>query len=165
MSGQTGRRKSPSRKPARPKPAARRRKTTSRTGPTKPAGRSGAVRAPAPASGTKAQGVRRFGQLIGLRPERLAEYKRYHAAVWPEILDAIREAGIHNYSIFHWRGQLFAYFEYHGPPAELQERLRQIARAPRMREWWDIMDPMQVPVEGREPGDWWAAMEEVFHTD
>jgi len=111
------------------------------------------------------QSVRRFGQLIGLRPERLEEYKRYHAAVWPEILGALRNAEIRNYSIFHFDGKLFAYFEYHGPPAEFEERMRQIARAPRMREWWDITDPMQVPVENREPGGWWANMEEVFHTD
>ena len=110
-------------------------------------------------------GIRRFGQLIGLRPERLEEYKRYHAAVWPEILGALRVAEIRNYSIFLFDGKLFAYFEYHGPPAEFEDRMRQIARAPRMREWWDIMDPMQVPVEGREPGGWWANMEEVFHTD
>ena len=34
-----------------------------------------------------------------------------------------------------------------------------------MREWWDIMEPMQVPLEGRKPGAWWADMEEVFHID
>jgi L-rhamnose mutarotase len=59
--------------------------------------------------------MKRFGQLIGLRPERLEEYKRYHAAVWPEILGALRKAEIRNYSIFHFEGRLFAYFEYHGP--------------------------------------------------
>jgi L-rhamnose mutarotase len=32
-----------------------------------------------------------------------------------------------------------------------------------MREWWDITDAMQIPVEGRAPGDWWANMREVFH--
>ena len=109
--------------------------------------------------------MKRYGQLIGLRPEVLAEYKRYHAAVWPEILGAIREAGIRNYSIFHRDGQLFAYFEYHGPDGEFEERMQALARAPRMREWWDIMEPMQRPVEGRAPGAWWADMEEVFHTD
>jgi L-rhamnose mutarotase len=109
--------------------------------------------------------MKRFGQLIGLRPERLEEYKRYHAAVWPEILAAIREAGIRNYSIFHFRGQLFAYFEYTGPPKEFEARMAELARAPRMREWWDIMDAAQVPVEGRAPGEWWANMEEVFHVD
>jgi L-rhamnose mutarotase len=109
--------------------------------------------------------MKRFGQLIGLRPEKLEEYKRHHAAVWPEILAALRKAEIRNYSIFHYDGKLFAYFEYHGPPAELDARMREIARSPRMREWWDIMDPMQLPAEGREPGSWWANMEEVFHTD
>ncbi len=109
--------------------------------------------------------MKRFGQLIGLRPEVLDEYKRYHAAVWPEILAAIRKAGIRNYSIFHFDGKLFAYFEYTGPDDEFEARMRELARAPRMREWWDIMDPWQKPVEGRAPGDWWANMREVFHTD
>jgi L-rhamnose mutarotase len=109
--------------------------------------------------------MKRFGALIGLRPEKLEEYRKYHRAVWPEILAAIREAGIHNYSIFHLRGQLFAYFEYAGPEGEYEARMRKLAQAPRMREWWDITDPMQRPVEGRDPGDWWASMEEMFHTD
>jgi L-rhamnose mutarotase len=109
--------------------------------------------------------MKRFGQLIGLRPERLEEYKRYHEAVWPEILCAIREAGIRNYSIFHFEGKLFAYFEYTGPEEEYDARMRTLAQAPRMREWWDVMDPMQRPVEGRDAGAWWASMEEVFHTD
>jgi len=109
--------------------------------------------------------MKRFGQLIGLRPEALEEYKRHHAAVWPEILDAIRRAGIRNYSIFHFRGQLFAYFEYLGPEEEFGARMRELARSPRMREWWDVMEPMQVPVDGRRPDEWWADMEEVFHAD
>lgn len=161
----SGRKKAASRKAVASKPTARRKQAASRAKEPKKRTRTVPGRDPATAGATPRHPVRRFGQLIGLRPERLAEYKRYHAAVWPEILGAIRRAGIRNYSIFHWRGQLFAYFEYHGPPAELEERLRQIARAPRMREWWDVMDPMQRPVDGRTPGDWWADMEEVFHTD
>ena len=109
--------------------------------------------------------MKRFGQLIGLRPERLEEYKRYHAAVWPEILGALRKAEIRNYSIFHFDGKLFAYFEYHGPAAEFEERMREIARAPRMREWWDVTEPLQLPRADRKPGDWWTSMEEVFHLD
>jgi len=109
--------------------------------------------------------MKRFGQLIGLRPEALEEYKRHHAAVWPEILEAIRRAGIRNYSIFHFRGHLFAYFEYLGPEEEFDARMRELARSPRMRQWWDIMEPMQVPVDGRRPDEWWADMEEVFHAD
>ena len=107
--------------------------------------------------------MRRFGQVIGLRPEVLEEYKRHHAAVWPEILEAIGRAGIRNYSIFHFEGKLFAYFEYTGPEEQFEARMQELARAPRMREWWNIMDALQSPVEGRAPGEWWANMEEVFH--
>ncbi len=99
----------------------------------------------------------------GRFPEARAEYERIHAAVWPEILAAIHEAGIRNYSIFHFDGKLFAYFEYTGPDEEYEARMRELARAPRMREWWNITDAMQEPLEGRDPGDWWANMKEVFH--
>jgi len=109
--------------------------------------------------------MKRFGQLIGLRPEAHEEYVRIHAAVWPEILDAIHTAGIRNYSIFHFGKRLFAYYEYVGPEDEYAARMAELAKAPRMREWWDITDAMQVPEEGRAAGEWWANMREVFHTD
>lgn len=109
--------------------------------------------------------MRRFGQVIGLRPDRYEDYKKLHAAVWPEILDAIRRAGIRNYSIYHDRGKLFAYFEYHGPDGEFESRMKELAAAPRMREWWNITEPMQIPDPERAKGDWWKQLEEVFHSD
>ena len=109
--------------------------------------------------------VRRFGQMIGLDPNRLDEYRRYHDEIWPEIAGAIHAAGIRNYTIFHRDGTLFGTFEYHGPDDEFETRMEELARAPRMREWWDIMEPMQIPLADRTPGDWWATMEEVFHLD
>lgn len=109
--------------------------------------------------------MRRFGQVLGLDPLHLDEYRRRHARVWPEVLRALSEAGIRNYSIFHFEGRLFGYYEYVGPPDEYERRMEALKRAPRMREWWDLMEPMQRPLEGRAPGAWWAEMEEVFHHD
>lgn len=109
--------------------------------------------------------VKRFGQVIGIRPEVIDEYKRIHVKIWDEIAQAITEAGITNYSIFWKDNFLFAYFEYTGPENEFEERMKKLAAAPRMREWWDITEPMQVPLETRAPGEWWANMEEVFHQD
>jgi len=40
-----------------------------------------------------------YGSVIGVRPEKLEEYKKLHAAVWPAVLDMIREVNIRNYSI------------------------------------------------------------------
>lgn len=109
--------------------------------------------------------MKRFGQALGLDPARLEEYRRYHVAIWPEIARAIHEAGIRNYSIFHRKGMLFAYYEYVGPEDEYAARMEALARAPRMREWWDIMEPMQIPDPERDEGEWWSTMEEVFHQE
>ena len=56
----------------------------------------------------------RYGSVIGLRPETLDDYKRLHAAVWPDILQKIKDCKIRNYSIFlrklpdgNWGGPRF----------------------------------------------------------
>jgi len=67
--------------------------------------------------------MKRYGQIIGVKPEHFEEYKKYHAAVWPEVLKMITACNIRNYSIFHKDYQLFAYFEYVGedlPPTWLK---------------------------------------------
>ena len=109
--------------------------------------------------------MRRFGQVLGIRKECIAEYKQQHARIWPEIERAIRTAGIRNYSIFLRGEQLFGYYEYVGPEEEFEARMDALAAAPRMREWWDLMESMQLPEPQREPGTWWSDMEEVFHQE
>ncbi len=107
--------------------------------------------------------MQRYGQLIGVKPEKLEEYVRYHAAVWPEILDMIRQCNIRNYSIFLKDHMLFAYFEYVGD--DFDADMAKMAADPKTQEWWDIMMPMQQPIATRAEGEWWATMQEVFHTD
>jgi L-rhamnose mutarotase len=107
--------------------------------------------------------MQRYGQLIGVKPEVLEDYKRYHAAVWPEILDMIRQCNIRNYSIFYKDHMLFAYFEYVGD--DFDADMAKMAADPKTQEWWDIMMPMQQPIPTRVEGEWWASMEEVFHTE
>ena len=107
--------------------------------------------------------MQRYGQVIGVKPDQLEAYKRYHAAVWPEVLDQIRECNIRNYSIYYKDGLLFAYFEYHGD--DFAADMAKMGQHQKTLEWWDIMMPMQQPLDTRAEGEWWAAMEEVFHTD
>jgi L-rhamnose mutarotase len=105
----------------------------------------------------------RYGSVLRLQPALIEEYKRYHAQVWPEVLATIRSCNIRNYSIFLKDDLLFAYFEYHGTDYEAD--MAEMAADPKTQEWWSIMMPMQKPIETRKPGEWWASMEEVFHTD
>jgi L-rhamnose mutarotase len=109
--------------------------------------------------------MKRMGMVIGIRPERIAEYKRTHAAVWPEILAKISDCNIQNYTIFLREPEnlLFAYFEYHG--RDWAADAAKMAADPRTQEWWAIHEPMQAPLNSRKSGEWWAMAEEVFHTD
>jgi L-rhamnose mutarotase len=107
--------------------------------------------------------MQRFGSLIKLRPEKLAEYKDLHANVWPDVLKMIREANIRNYSIFYKDGYLFSYFEYHGE--DFQADMQKMAADPATQAWWKLTDPCQEPLETRKENEWWAGMEEFFHAD
>jgi len=107
--------------------------------------------------------MKRFGQIIGVKSERLAEYKAHHANVWPKVLDMIKQCHITNYTIFHRNGQLFAYFEYQG--TDFAADMAKMAADPSTQEWWSIMMPMQTPLPDRDQGAWWADMEELFHLD
>ncbi|MCP5114446.1 MAG: L-rhamnose mutarotase [bacterium] len=107
--------------------------------------------------------MKRLGMVIRLRPEAEAEYKRYHAAVWPEVLDMIRECNIRNYSIYSKDGYLFSYFEYHG--TDMKADWAKMAAHDKTQEWWAIMKPMQEVLPTRAEGEWWAEMEEVFHME
>jgi len=44
--------------------------------------------------------MQRIGMVLRLKPEGVEPYKRYHAAVWPEVLATLRECNIRNYSIY-----------------------------------------------------------------
>jgi L-rhamnose mutarotase len=110
----------------------------------------------------------RFGSVIGLRDDKAEEYRRLHKAVWPEVIKAVRDANIRNYSIYLHRlpdGNLylFSYLEYVGQDHEAD--MLKLAENPKVKEWWKLTDPCQQPMAGRKPGEWWAAMEEVSHQD
>jgi L-rhamnose mutarotase len=107
--------------------------------------------------------LKRYGQLIGLRPEAYAKYVEHHAAVWPQVLKTIHDCNIRNYSIFFKDNMLFSYFEYIGD--DFAGDGEKMAADPVTQDWWAIMKPMQAPISTRKEGEWWAEMLEVFHVD
>ena len=107
--------------------------------------------------------MKRYGQIIGIKPEAYDDYVNYHADVWPGVLKTIKACNIQNYSIFHHKNTLFAYFEYTGDDFEAD--MAKMAADPETQRWWEIMEPMQIPRKDREENEWWTNMEEIFHTD
>jgi L-rhamnose mutarotase len=110
----------------------------------------------------------RFGSVIGLRPEKLEEYKKLHAALWPEVAKALHDANIRNYSIYlrkmpDGNYYLFSYLEYVG--IDHQADMDKLAANLKVKEWWKVTGICQQPLTDRKPGDWWASMEEVFHQE
>lgn len=106
--------------------------------------------------------MQRIGMVIGVKPETVEEYKRLHAAVWPEVLAMISACNIQNYSIFLKEPEnlLFSFFEYHG--TDFSADMAKMAADPKTQEWWAVCMPCQAPLEMRKEGEWWAGMEEVF---
>ena len=98
--------------------------------------------------------------LAKVRPERLAEYKERHKTVWPEMLQALRETGWHNYSIFlRDDGLLVGYLE----TPDYQAALEGMAKRDINTRWQRDMAPFFVGLEGRRPDEGFLRLEEVFH--
>lgn len=112
--------------------------------------------------------MKRYAMVIGLKPDKVDEYRQLHAAVWPEVLAMIEQCQIRNYSIFlrqldDGHHYLFSYFEYHG--SDFAADSAQMAADPTTQQWWGLCMPCQAPLETRAAGEWWAGMQEVFHLD
>ncbi|MBV1886922.1 MAG: L-rhamnose mutarotase [Parvibaculaceae bacterium] len=107
--------------------------------------------------------VERMGWVIGLKPEKIADYRALHADAWPEILAKITECNIRNYTIFLREPEslLFAYWEYIGE--DFNADMERMKEHPKTQDWLARTDPCQDPLATREPDEQWARLEEIFH--
>ena len=107
--------------------------------------------------------MKRIGFLLQVKPEKIVEYKARHQAVWPEMLDALRRTGWHNYSLFMRQdGLLFGYFE---TPESLQDALDGMAREDVNARWQDYMAPFFENLTGAHADQSMVELQEVFHLD
>lgn len=107
--------------------------------------------------------MQRIASVIRLRPEKEAEYRELHAAVWPTVQAMLKQIHVSNYTIFLRDGVLFSYLEYHGDDWAADSA--RMAADPETQRWWKVTDPCQQPVETAAAGEWWAPAEEIFHLD
>ncbi len=107
--------------------------------------------------------MKRIGFLLKVRQEKIEEYKAYHQSVWPEMLEALRRTGWHNYSLFMREdGLLFGYFE---TPESLQSALAGMSKEEINARWQAAMSPYFENLGGGHPDEGMAELVEVFHLD
>jgi L-rhamnose mutarotase len=117
-----------------------------------------------------------MAQTVRLRPSSLQAYKECHAAVWPAVLQQIKDCNISDYSIYLDDSTLgptgyytlFATMKYDG--ADFAADMEKMKASPEVRRWWEMTDAMQETlVEGSKGSTdskgWWKELEEVFRCE
>jgi L-rhamnose mutarotase len=104
----------------------------------------------------------RYCFLLQVRPELLPEYRERHAAVWPDMLAALRDSGWHNYSIFaRPDGLLVGYVE----ADDLDAAQRAMAATEVNTRWQAEMGRYFTGLDGRGPDEAFVLLEEIFNLD
>jgi L-rhamnose mutarotase len=110
---------------------------------------------------SKGKSIKRVGMVVGIKPDKIEEYKRLHADGSPGVRDLLSKYNMHNFSIFlteiAGKWYEFGYYEYTGD--DFDADMAKLAAEPRNAEWLQICDPLQIPLEG-ETG--WREMERVY---
>lgn len=105
--------------------------------------------------------MQRVGFMLKVKASMIDEYKRRHLEVWPEMKDALRSAGWHNYSLFMAAdGLLFGYFE---TPVSLDAANAAMAATTVNERWQRDMAPFFELPPGAAPDTSMLELEPVFH--
>lgn len=110
-------------------------------------------------SGAEARPLKRYAFILRLREGVSEAYEEAHRAVWPEMLELLKSAGISEYSIYRRDTLLVLALR----AADFEETWSQIDNHPVNLRWQAAMAPLFAPHEGLRPGERFPMMEEVFY--
>jgi L-rhamnose mutarotase len=106
---------------------------------------------------------RRYCLTLDLKadPALIAEYKRQHQRIWPEITQSIRDAGIQELSIHLLGTRMFMIMDV-DESFSFESKTRADAANPRVREWEEFMWKFQQALPQAKPGEKWLLMEKIY---
>jgi L-rhamnose mutarotase len=100
--------------------------------------------------------------LLNVRPEKMEEYKARHREVWPEMIQALRDSGWTNYSLFlRPDGLLIGYLE----TPDFEQAVAEMRRRDVNERWQREMAPFFILTNGDVPDQLMVPIEEIFHID
>ncbi|HEX4773598.1 MAG TPA: L-rhamnose mutarotase [Bryobacteraceae bacterium] len=106
--------------------------------------------------------MQRICFVLHVRSDRLDEYRARHRAVWPEMLQALRETGWTNYSLFlRPDGLLIGYLETENFEQATQGMQAREVNARWQREMSEFFVNPDILITGIGP----EILQEVFHLD
>jgi L-rhamnose mutarotase len=94
-------------------------------------------------------------------PSLIAAYEAYHRAVWPEIIQSIRDAGIVALDIYRIENRLFMLLKANDD-FSFEEKARADASNPKVQEWESLMWTYQQALPTARPGEKWLLMDQIF---
>ena len=94
-------------------------------------------------------------------PRLIAEYKRYHERIWPEITASLKESGIEDAEIYLFGTRLFMILEV-SDTFSFEAKARADEANPKVREWEELMWKFQSPLPQARTGEKWLLMERIF---
>jgi L-rhamnose mutarotase len=94
-------------------------------------------------------------------PKLIAEYRRHHEKIWPEITKSIRDAGIEGMEIYLRGTRMFMVMEVN-EQFSFESKAKADRENPKVREWEELMWKFQKPLPNTKPGEKWMLMERIF---
>ena len=94
-------------------------------------------------------------------PKLIAEYKKHHEKIWPEITASIRESGIEDMEIYLLGTRMFMIMQVNDS-FSFQEKAAADAANPKVQEWEQLMWKFQQALPQAKPGEKWMLMEQIF---
>jgi len=110
--------------------------------------------------------TRRYSLTLDLQedPRLIAEYKRYHEKVWPEIIQSLKDVGVEGMEIYVLGTRMFMIMEVN-ESFSFEAKARADQANPKVQEWERIMSGFQQPLPYARSGERWMLMERVFQLE
>jgi L-rhamnose mutarotase len=94
-------------------------------------------------------------------PRLIAEYRRYHEKIWPEITQSIKAAGVEDMQIYLLGTRMFMIMDVNGG-FSFAAKAEADRLDPKVQEWENLMWKFQRPLPPAQPGEKWMLMEPIF---
>ncbi len=110
--------------------------------------------------------TRRFCLTLDLQndPALIAEYRKYHEKIWPEITQSIRDSGIEDMQIYLRGTRMFMIMDVN-EKFSFEAKARLDHANPKVQQWEELMWKFQQALPDAQPGEKWLPMERIFELE